>query len=346
MNRRELLLGAAALPVLALPGAAQEPANRSRMGVVLYSYGLRRSLDPNSRFGDPAVFLEHCRAAGAGGVQTSLGVRDEAAAATLRGVAEKAGMYLEGIVRLPRDRADVDRFSAELRSARHCGATVLRTTLLDGRRYEVFDSADAFRKHLERGRASLLLARPIVEREKLLLAVENHKDLRSDELVGMLRELKSASLGVCVDTGNSIALLESPQETIEALAPLALTVHLKDMGVEEYGDGFRLSEVPLGTGFLDLARLAGVLRKARPQIRFNLEMITRDPLRIPCLTPRYWATLEGVSGRHLAQMLRMVRSNAAKNSLPEISRLSRDEKIQREEDNVRRCFAHTGRRLF
>src|SRR5262249_18069033 len=156
---------------------------------------------------------------------------------------------------------------------------------------------------------SLTLAEPVVARHGVRLAVENHKDLRADELVGVLKRLGSRHVGACVDTGNSIALLEDPLETAEALAPWAFTTHLKDMGVQEYEEGFLLSEVPLGEGFLDLKRVVGVLRRARPEVRFNLEMITRDPLKVPCLAPKYWATFADLPGRHLARTLALVRKH-------------------------------------
>ena len=76
------------------------------------------------------------------------------------------------------------------------------------------------------------------------------------------------------------------------------------MGLEEYRDGFLLSEVPLGTGILDLARVVQIVRKAQPEIRLNIEMITRDPLKVPCLTERYWATFPDLPGRHLAHTSR------------------------------------------
>ena len=70
------------------------------------------------------------------------------------------------------------------------------------------------------------------------------------------------------------------------------------MGVEEYRDGFLLSEVPLGAGVLDLApRRQGSLRTARPEIRLNLEMITRDPLKVPCLSDGYWTTFPDLPGK-------------------------------------------------
>src|SRR4029079_6835415 len=112
------------------------------------------------------------------------------------------------------------------------------------------------------------------------------------------------------------------------------TVHLKDMGVEETKDGFLLSEVPLGRGRLDLKAIVSTIRKGNPKARFNLEMITRDPLSIPCLTEKYWATLEKAPGRDLARMLAWVR-DVPKTSLPRISQLPVAKQLAAEDENVR-----------
>jgi hypothetical protein len=113
------------------------------------------------------------------------------------------------------------------------------------------------------------------------------------------------------------------------------------MGVEEYKDGFSLAEVPLGTGFLDLPKIVASVRRVRPEITLNLEMMTRDPLKVPCLTPKYWATLEHVPGRRLAEMLALVRAKTAKKPLPRISELSKEEQIKLEDENVRQCFRYS-----
>ncbi len=315
------------------------------MGVVLYSYAIRRAAEKDHAFDDPLTFLDYCHSLGAGGVQTGLGVRDDAYADKVRAFLDANKLYLEGVVSLPRDRDDVGRFTDEVRTVKRCGAAVFRTVLQNGRRYEVFDDAAAFVKFVEQGKQSLALARPVVEKHEVRMAVENHKDLRSPELLDVLKKLDSPFVGVCLDTGNNIALLEAPQETVDLLAPHAFTTHVKDMGVEEYADGFLLAETPLGTGFLDLEKVVATLRKARPEIRLNLEMITRDPLKIPCLTPKYWATLDDVPGRRLAEMLALVRAKAGKKPLPRVSDMGREEQIKREDDNVRQSLRYAKERL-
>jgi sugar phosphate isomerase/epimerase len=345
-TRREWL-AAGAGGLLALTARADTPAavTPTHMGVVIHSYGIRRSANKEHRFDDPLTFLDYCRGLGAGGVQTSVGVRDDAYAAKVRELLAAHKLYLEGSIALPRDKADVERFTAEVRTVKSCGATVFRTVLTSGRRYEIFDSADGFRKFVEDGKQALALARPVVEKHEMRMAVENHKDLRTPELLELLKKLDSPFVGVCLDTGNSIALLEAPQETTDLLAPLVLTTHVKDMGVEEYADGFLLAEVPLGAGFLDLAKIIGTVRRARPEVRLNLEMITRDPLRIPCLTPKYWATLEAISGRRLAEMLALVRAKAGKKPLPRVGDLGKEEQVRREDENVRQSLRYAREQL-
>jgi sugar phosphate isomerase/epimerase len=333
LTRRALLASCAGAWASRTARAGNAPGT---LGLVIHSFAARGS---DRSFREPSRFLEYARKFNVGGVQVGLGIRDNASADDLRRQAEAASMYMEGIATLPKDYSDLDRFEAEIRTARRAGAAIVRTVLLSGRRYETFGSLETFRRFAESSLHALELAAPVVARHDVLLAVENHKDWRADELIGLLKRVGCDHLGVCLDTGNSIALLEDPHEVVEALAPLAFTTHFKDMGVEEYPDGFLLSEVPLGRGFLQLERIVRTVRKARHNIRLNLEMITRDPLKIPCLTDRYWETFPELPGRHLARSLAMVRSHPEGRPLPRVEHRPHAERCRIEDENVVRCLA-------
>lgn len=71
------------------------------------------------------------------------------------------------------------------------------------------------------------------------IAIENHFTITSIELVNIINEIGNPLVGVCLDTGNSIAQKEWPRETTELLAPYCLSLHLKD---------FKLSMEPDGLG--------------------------------------------------------------------------------------------------
>ena len=341
MNRRQVLsllagyCSTAALErICEAIGAA--PSSSTSAGVVIYCFGPRqqagRQRQPKQDLFEPATFLEHCRQLGAGGIQAPLSACDADRAAKLRRQADDCGMFVEGIVDPPRDHGDLDRFDAHMRIAAVAGARVVRTVILPGRRYEFFESAEQFRQYDERARRSVELAAPVAQRHRVRLAIENHKDHRIGERIELLRHIGSEWVGACVDLGNSLSLLEDPIETVRAYAPWAFSVHLKDQAVAEYRDGFLLADVPLGQGVLDLKTMVDVLRKAKPDVRFNLELITRDPLKVPCLTEKYWTTFAATPGQDLARTLRLVRQGAK--ALPTLGGLSLDEQVALEHRNV------------
>jgi hypothetical protein len=117
------------------------------------------------------------------------------------------------------------------------------------------------------------------------------------------------------------------------------------MALEEYRDGFLLSEVPLGAGILNLPRVIETLRAVRANIRFNLEMITRDPLKVPCLTEAYWTTFPELPGKHVARALSLVRSHPRAEPLPRIGHKPIDEQLREEDENIRRCLAFSREKL-
>ena len=183
-------------------------------------------------------------------------------------------------------------------------------------------------------------AKAALDAHKLEVGIENHKDWRADELVELIRSAGSPYLGACVDFGNNISLLEDPLDTVTRLAPYAVTTHLKDMALRPYESGFELSEVPLGTGICPLAKMVEVLRKARPRCRWCLEMITRDPLKVPYKEDRYWASFGGREARGAHRGLR--RGSVEGERRAAAARLEPEPRAmqEREDENVRRSTAY------
>jgi sugar phosphate isomerase/epimerase len=328
MNRRQFII---TLPALATARSvlAAAGAKESRLGICTFSCHQRWKLTKPL---DAAGFYRYARELGAEGVQSPLRGCEPR---TIRDLVEQTGGYYEGELRLPKDETGLAAFEAEVRQTREAGATVARAVFTNGRRYEAFQSVEAFHAFHEHAKRTLAIIEPVLRKHQLKLAIENHKDHTTEELVGMMKAISSEWIGVLVDTGNNLALLEEPHGVIEALAPFALSVHLKDMAVRSDADGFLLSEVPLGTGFLDLPRMITTLRKANPAIVINLEMATRDPLRIPCLTEAFFATMPGRKATHLDAALRRVKENPPKTTVPSVSNKEAAQVLTEEEQNNR-----------
>lgn len=328
MNRRHFLATAATLAAarsfLHAAGAAT-----SRLGICTFSCHQRWKLTQPTNAAD---FYRYARELGAEGVQSPLrGCEPK----TIRDLVEQTGGYYEGELRLPKTESDLAAFETEVRQTREAGAFVARAVFTNGRRYEAFPTLADFRAFHEQAQQTLALIEPVLKKHRLKLAIENHKDHTTEELVGMMKVISSEWIGVLVDTGNNLALLEEPHAVVEALASFALSVHLKDMAVQSSDDGFLLSEVPLGTGMLDLPRMIAALRKANPALVINLEMATRDPLRIPCLTAGFFATFPERKATHLDAALQRVRVNPPKQPPPMVSSKPTAQVLAEEEANNR-----------
>src|SRR5579871_1770050 len=145
MNRREFLAAGTACLASAAVASAAPPNTKPNLGLLIYSYAIRARVEKDKGFSDPIRFLEFGHERGANAVQLSVGLRDEAEATAIRRTCDRLEMHLEGIVSPPKDDgADLDRFSKELASVRACGVEIVRTVMLGGRRYEVFDKAADF----------------------------------------------------------------------------------------------------------------------------------------------------------------------------------------------------------
>jgi sugar phosphate isomerase/epimerase len=284
---------------------------------------------------DSLAYIDYCRSLGAGGLQFSP-VGD---LKKLRARMEQLGMWYEGNARSPGSLSeDTDAFEQSLRATLEMGGDVVRYVSrrppgTSGRRYEGFTSIEDFIAWREEANAIVLRCLPIAEKLGVKIALENHKDRLVDEHVDFIRKTSSEYLGALVDPGNNLSMLESPEEVCTKLAPYVLSVSMKDMAVAPYENGFLLSEVRFGTGVTDQKALWEILKAANPRLNCLEELITRDPLQVPCLTADYWRSLPERPSADLARHMEWVRSNASE--LPYVEHLTPQEQLQAEEDNNR-----------
>lgn len=343
MTRREMLIGAgSSLAWLSATGTGAAQGMKLRnMGGEPPGFGHR------SRAGGFDI-VEHCRRLNLGAARFSLPSPDLDAARALRKKLDGYGM--RAIVSLPPPKAPgaVDAYEASVKAVAELGAVTTQASFT-GRRYEEFDTFAAFKESFERHQRSVELAEPILRRHKVKLAIENHKGWRAAEHAAWIRRVGSEWVGACYDFGNNLSLCEDPAETLRLLAPLTIYVSFKDMAVEPYEEGFLLSEVALGEGMLDIPGMVKVLQAKDPDMIFALEMITRDPLKIPVHTRKYWTTFDDsyspLPGRDLARMLEIVRTNPPKAPLTRTAGLSPADALRLEDQLIDRSIEYARSKL-
>ncbi len=140
---------------------------------------------------------------------------------------------------------------------------------------------------------------------------------------------------------NNVALVETPMQTIETLAPYTLFVSFKDVAADFYADGILLSEVPFGDGHIDLPAFVARMQKKDPKMLFQLEMITRDPLQVPVFTEQYWRVFDDkspVPARDLAMLVDWIREHPPKKPRPRTTGLTPAQQLALEDECNQRCI--------
>ena len=97
------------------------------------------------------------------------------------------------------------------------------------------------------------------------LAVENHIDFNSDEILTILENVNSPYLGINFDTGNFLRVLDDPIRGMEKLAKHVYATHVKDLKPQKgvpVNAWYFFSCTPVGDGLVDNLKLARILKEA------------------------------------------------------------------------------------
>lgn len=162
-----------------------------------------------------------------------------------------------------KNRDEYENMVAQIKNARLIGADVMR----------VVASSLMFRFESHGPQIDILVdwfkdAVKVAEEYDVKLAVENHIDYTSDECVEFLERVDSPYLGLNLDTGNFLRLLDDPVEGTRKLADKVLATHIKDLkpvkGLNAT-EWYFFSSTPVGDGLVDNQKIAQLLYDANYQ---------------------------------------------------------------------------------
>lgn len=119
---------------------------------------------------------------------------------------------------------------------------------------------------------------PAAEAAGVKIAVENHCDAFSEEILWLLDQVDNPLVGACIDTVNALMVMEDPMAAIENLAPRAFTNHFRDDRIEFQRHGFKLTGTALGDGDIDIKRAYEIIKTKSSMNRINIETEMEIPL--------------------------------------------------------------------
>ena len=115
-------------------------------------------------------------------------------------------------------------------------------------------------------------AAPTAQTSGVRIAVENHTDAFSEEVLWVLDQVDHPYVGACVDTVNAIHVTEDPIMAIANLAPRAFTNHFRDNRILIQHDGVRFTGSAVGEGDLDMKHAYEIIRDRSSMNQINIEL--------------------------------------------------------------------------
>jgi sugar phosphate isomerase/epimerase len=226
-----------------------------------------------------------------------------------------------------------------VRCTRGVGARILRfhlTPVLEGARASHGARWDEMVEH---ARATLRRESARIADAGLVLAIEDHQDFGSEELVAFAEDLGTHA-GVTFDTGNPYAVGEDPVAFVRRAAPRIRHVHLKDYVAQFTDEGYRLVRCAAGDGCVPFPEIADVLGRHHESLTASIEIGALDARHIRLFTPDWWRGYPPRQAQELGEMLGRLRrhrlNDAADYRTPWEERLPHDQLVAYEMDQVRR----------
>lgn len=247
---------------------AASPAGGKRLRLGLDTYSLHRSLtasDPQLRLDLPTV-LSRLDGLGLTGLQIDPSHFPGDDDKTLQRLADAIAphdYYLE----FGMGGWTVDRLAQRIRLTARFGGRAVRTFCGDER-----STSQQLALYLQAAPPALREAGAIAAHHGLFIAVENHGDFTSRQIIELIEQTNHPHVGVCFDTGNSLFRDEDPMDAARALLPYAHSMHLKDWHMTRAVDGSpQWREAVLGTGQVPVAEILRMTAQQRPGLYVAME---------------------------------------------------------------------------
>lgn len=234
----------------------------------------------------------------------------------VRAHADKLGVRIEmgTWVICPTNPAFIDRWSrygpAEeqlrltIRVAETLGAKTVRCVVGSG---GLRHPDGPIERHMESTIKVLQVVRDDALRAGVMIAPENHKDMRASEMRWLIEQAGTDYVGATVDTGNPMEVLEDPMDTVETLAPVAVSSHFRDSALWKHPRGAAFQWTAMGDGSVRIGEVVKRYIELCPGKPVILEIITgRSPKVLPFLENDYWRAFPNLKAEEFVRFAKLV----------------------------------------
>jgi len=150
------------------------------------------------------------------------------------------------------------------------------------------------------------------------LAVENHGgDLQAREMKMMVEAVGRDVMGVCLDSGNPVWMLEDPHMTLEMLIPYAETSHVRDSAIWKVPEGIAVRWVNMGDGNVDIDGWIKKFIQAKPGLPIVFENLVSARPRIHAIyDQKFWENWRQMPAWEFSRFLALADKGTPKPATP------------------------------
>jgi sugar phosphate isomerase/epimerase len=232
---------------------------------------------------------------------------------------------------------DVDNLTKLLPLAKRAGASVVRAVvsgILEGNRNAISKNSDmlssgwgraahgeakaaapGWPEYLAEIRRRLIDLLPVLKDLNLVLALENHQDCTSDELLAFC-EIDPDHIGVTLDVVNPMAVCEEPYAFANKVGPHIRDIHIKDYTVRSTPQGYRLVRAAIGQGVIDWPRMLALLREVAPNAALHIELAAIYARHIRVFEDEWWSSFPPRAMSEVVPALRFMQQHAVPDGVP------------------------------
>lgn len=122
--------------------------------------------------------------------------------------------------------------------------------------------------------------KPLLNKYKIKLAIENHQDLDSNDILYIIKNIGKKYVGVNFDVGNSFATCETPLYFFKKIKVHIINIHLKDYIILPSKRGFVLHRCPIMDGNAQLSEILFLIKKYQIKSPISVELGSKTPREI------------------------------------------------------------------
>lgn len=167
-----------------------------------------------------------------------------------------------------------------------------------------------WQSHIQRIISVLQTLKPLLLQYGVKIAIENHQDLDSTDLLQIIDQVGEEATGITFDIGNAFATFEDTMLFAERFGCNILNIHLKDYRIYTIHSGFKLVRCPLGKGAVDFPPMLSYFHNVCPHAHLVIELGALNAREVRYKDNGFWDSIEARNPSEIETFLQVLSEHA------------------------------------